>query len=96
MTGGGTQTCQTPSNLATVDVDGNLAVYSLSTGAGAGTGVITLSPGTLATLPGSPTHGMIAAVTDSTTNTWGATITGGGANKVLAFYNGTNWTVMGK
>ncbi len=40
--------------------------------------------------------GMVAYVTDSNTNTWGATIAGGGANKVLAFYNGTNWTVAGK
>lgn len=39
--------------------------------------------------------GMTAYVTDSTVNTWGATIAGGGANKVLAFYNGTNWTVAG-
>lgn len=39
--------------------------------------------------------GDIAYVTDSSTATWGATIAGGGANKVLAFYNGTNWTVAG-
>lgn len=39
--------------------------------------------------------GMIAYVTDSNTATWGATIAGGGANKVLAWYNGTNWTVAG-
>lgn len=31
--------------------------------------------------------------TDSTTSTYGATITGGGANHVLGCYNGTNWTV---
>ncbi len=40
--------------------------------------------------------GMIRAFTDSTTNVWGATITGSGGNTVLGFYNGTNWTVMGK
>lgn len=39
--------------------------------------------------------GMTAYVTDSNTATWAATIAGGGANKVLAFYNGTNWTVAG-
>jgi hypothetical protein len=39
--------------------------------------------------------GMFEYVTDSNTATWGATIAGGGANKVLAFYNGTNWTVAG-
>jgi hypothetical protein len=41
-------------------------------------------------------EGMLVAVTDSTTTTWGATITGGGANHVLAYYNGSNWTVAGK
>lgn len=48
---------------------------------------------TVANLPASPVEGMMVAVTDSTTATWGATITGGGANHVLAYYNGTNWTV---
>lgn len=48
-----------------------------------------------ASLPGSPSQGMLAAVTDSNTATWGAVIAAGGANKVLAYYNGTNWTVAG-
>jgi len=39
--------------------------------------------------------GQLAVVSDSTTATWGATITGGGANVVLAFCNGTNWKVAG-
>lgn len=39
--------------------------------------------------------GMVIYVTDSNTATWGATVAGGGANKVLAWYNGTNWTVVG-
>lgn len=39
--------------------------------------------------------GQLAVVSDSTTATWGATITGGGANMVLAFCNGTNWKVAG-
>lgn len=43
-----------------------------------------------------PGEGMIAAITDSSTATWGATITGGGSNHVLGYYNGTNWTVMAK
>jgi hypothetical protein len=51
---------------------------------------------TFASLPASPVEGMHATVTDSTTATWGATITGGGANHVLAYYNGTNWTVAAK
>lgn len=41
-------------------------------------------------------EGTQRAVTDSTTNTWGATITGGGANHVLAYCDGTNWTVAAK
>ena len=37
--------------------------------------------------------GQLAVVSDSTTAVWGAIITGGGANVVLAFCNGTNWKV---
>ena len=49
---------------------------------------------TFATLPASPFKGQTAVVTDSTVNTWGTAITvGGGAIPVLAFFNGTNWTV---
>lgn len=40
--------------------------------------------------------GATVPVNNSTTAVWGATITGGGANFVMAFCNGTNWTVMGK
>lgn len=42
------------------------------------------------------TEGNARGVTDSSTNTWGATITGGGANHVLAYCDGTNWTVAAK
>lgn len=49
-----------------------------------------------ASLPAVPIEGMQYTVTDSNTNTWGATIAAGGANRVLAYYNGTNWTVVGK
>ena len=41
-------------------------------------------------------EGTRAAVTDSTVSTWGTSITGGGANHVLAYCNGTNWTVAAK
>lgn len=44
----------------------------------------------------SPVEGTLQAFTDSSTNVWGATITGSGANHVLGYYNGTNWTVIGK
>jgi len=42
------------------------------------------------------TEGSFAAITDSTTNTWGATITGSGTNHVMGYCDGTAWTVMGK
>lgn len=41
-------------------------------------------------------EGQLAAVTDSSTATWGATITGSSTNHVLAYCDGTNWTVAGK
>lgn len=49
-----------------------------------------------ASVPGTAVEGMMVAITDSSTATWGATITGGGANHVLGYYNGTNWTVAAK
>jgi len=53
------------------------------------------TPVLFADLPATPEEGWQVPVTDSNTATWGATIAGGGANNVLAYYNGTNWTVMG-
>lgn len=38
--------------------------------------------------------GSFRVVRDSTTTTFGATITGGGANFVLAWSNGVNWKVV--
>ncbi len=46
-------------------------------------------------LTGSPALGMMAVVTNSTTNTFGAIVAGGGGNTVLCWYNGSNWTVIG-
>jgi hypothetical protein len=40
--------------------------------------------------------GTLAVVTDSNTATWGGTIAAGGTDVVLAFFNGSNWTVIGK
>jgi hypothetical protein len=54
-----------------------------------------LTPVLYAWLPASPIKGLIAIVADSTTDTWGTTIAGGGTHVVLAFYDGTNWTVAG-
>jgi hypothetical protein len=50
---------------------------------------------TYANRPPSPTTGNQACFTDSNTTIWGATIAGGGASNVMAWYNGTNWTVVG-
>ena len=41
-------------------------------------------------------EGAWGAITDSSTATWGATVTGGGANHILMYCDGTNWTVLGK
>lgn len=49
-----------------------------------------------ASLPVAPAAGTLAYVTDSNTVVWGDTIAGGDTNKVLAWFNGTNWTVAGK
>lgn len=50
---------------------------------------------TVATLPGTPTVGMIARVTDASAPTIGSTVAGGGAAAALCWYNGTDWTVLG-
>lgn len=42
------------------------------------------------------TEGKFAAISDSTTNTWGATVTGGGALHIKEYCDGTNWTVEAK
>jgi Pectate lyase superfamily protein len=57
-----------------------------------------LVPHTFATYPvcSSSTEGDQAAINDSTTATWGATITGAGTNHVLGYCDGTNWTVAAK
>ena len=47
-------------------------------------------------LPTQPFAGALLVVRDATTTTWGATIAGGGTHLVLAFWNGTVWTVAAK
>jgi hypothetical protein len=69
------------------------------TGTGSGPATVQMVGGTFATLTAtypcnSGNKGMMATVTDSTTNTWGATITGSGSDTVGAFCDGTNWTVF--
>ena len=63
------------------------------------TGVATLITGhTIAGLP-TPATGMIARITDGDSAlAWGATAinSGSGSTPYMVWYNGTNWTVMGK
>lgn len=102
---GGASGDATPLYLATngsyVQIYNSLGIIPGSDGGGSlGIGTArwsfaALKPTTLAGL-GAGFTGAVAVVSDSTTTTWGATITGGGSNNVLAFYNGTNWTVAGK
>lgn len=58
-------------------------------------GFLNITEVAYASLPSGVPTGAIANVSDSNTATWGATVAGGGANHVLARYNGTNWTVVG-
>lgn len=60
---------------------------------------ILLQPVKFSVLPSCSTanKGSIVSISDSTTVTWGATITvGGGTNLVLAYCDSSNWTVAGK
>jgi hypothetical protein len=49
----------------------------------------------LAGQPGGQVVGALANISDSTVNTWGATVVGGGSFHVLARWNGTIWKVVG-
>lgn len=55
------------------------------------TAAVRLKGYTVATLPGSPTQGDTAFVTDALTPAFLVTIVGGGASVAPVFYNGTNW-----
>jgi len=61
-------------------------------------GAIRTRPVAFASAPAcsSGNEGSMQAINDSSTATWGATITGGGANHVLGYCDGTVWTVAGK
>lgn len=85
-------------------LSGKLNLGTLSAGTGIsianGAGSITIKSSTataltFATLPAG-VLGDLRVITDCNTVTWGANAAGGGSNKVLVWYNGTNWTVFGK
>src|SRR5881397_3963482 len=62
-----------------------------------GWATVKYSPVTVAALPASPSTGQIAAVSDGLGGlTWGATVVTGGSSKYLVWWNGSNWTVVGK
>ena len=42
------------------------------------------------------TEGQVAAINDSSTNIWGAAVSGGGENHVLAYCDSSEWTVAAK
>jgi len=62
------------------------------------TGWIQVGTTTVSNLPtcNAAAEGTEYPVTDSTTVTWGATLTGGGTNHILSYCDGTNWTVAAK
>ncbi len=72
----------------------------VSSGGSPGTsfGSIRQVPTTFADLPacGTTVEGTTATVTDSYVNAWGTTVAGGGTNHVLAYCDGTQWTVAAK
>jgi hypothetical protein len=52
---------------------------------------------TVAALPAAPAAGTMAYVTDGGASpAFGDTVTGGGSTKILVWFNGTNWTAIGK
>ena len=91
-------------NFTNLDLllSGNAALPALSVGAvtmsGSGKSAAQLDPMDLATVNASypcnsTNDGMLVTLNDSTTNTSGATVSGGGSFHVLIRCNGTNWTV---
>jgi hypothetical protein len=56
----------------------------------------TAPPVVFAALPDSPETGTVRTITNCSVNTWGTNADGAGAITVLVWYNGTNWTIIGK
>lgn len=55
---------------------------------------LAIQPETVADLYSWFQAGALAYVTDSNSTTLGATVAGGGANKVVVLWNGTNWVII--
>lgn len=103
-TGGAPVGFQNSSAFNEIYVDGLTDAVVVGTGIGAAATLGALvrqggaisPPYAFAALPSPAIEGMVAVCGDSTVNTWGTVIVGGGANRVLAYYNGSAWTVAAK
>ena len=93
-------TAVTAEGIDIADVTGATNNYAIKTGLGKVEfgDVLQVDPTTFSSLPtcNSGEEGTQRPVTNSATSTLGATITGGGSSHVLAYCDGTNWTVMAK
>jgi hypothetical protein len=79
---------------ATLTYDTNTGLhYSNASGA---LSIIAPKPASSLPLCDANMVGALQTVFDSNTATWGARVAGGGANRVLAYCDGTNWTVVAK
>ncbi|AOZ99591.1 hypothetical protein [Flavobacterium commune] len=76
----GTTNPQTSPLIASIDSNGGFrAAY------------VVLKNTTVANLPATPVSGMVAFVTDALTPTYRGIVTGGGSEKCMVTYDGTNW-----
>lgn len=82
-------------NLGTGTVDVTMPGGGSSTGHRVHIGSFADTGQTTAQIGAASAHpGQLRVVSDSTTTTPGATLVGGGANRVLVFSNGTTWKVV--
>ncbi len=70
------------------------SIFALAEHIGGATGAY-LVPVKFAALPKPPAAGMVSCVSDSTAAIIGTVVNGGGTNTVLAWYNGSQWLVLG-
>lgn len=90
-----------PASTLTISCTGTTGTCAVSAPAYTATGGtpgVKLTAAAFSTYPAcaSGTEGLEEAVTDSSTATWGATVTGSGTNHIKMYCDGTNWTVEAK
>lgn len=86
-------------NILQVQDSSNSLLAAITATGQVNTPVAKLTATTIANLPVTPAAGMMAYVTDGDADlAWGTTVanSGEGGTKYLVWYNGTNWTVVGK